>query len=68
MEEEIDLENLEKAMVQLMNVAELMNKTSFNRRAMVLLLSDASKVSKANVNKLLDALPLLEQKYLKEKS
>lgn len=39
--------------------------SGLNRRAIVLLLEDMTKVSMNNINKVLDALPELEKTYLK---
>ncbi len=64
-DEEIPLEIMQDSIISLSKFGQQINKTRLGRRAILLLLKDATGVSFFDTGKILDALPELEKIYLK---
>lgn len=56
-------EILAEAIVRLGESLEKLNKNGLNRRAIVILLQDATQISKRDINAILDAIPQLQGWY-----
>jgi len=64
-EEPLYFEVLQDEIVKLANVGRQIDASRLKQRAIVLLLHDHTKVPKANIRYILNALPALEEMYLK---
>lgn len=60
-------EEIEKSIIKLSEVGEKIEKSRLNRRTIILLLNDITKVPKSHIEYILNALPELKNKYLKKK-
>lgn len=58
-------EILAEAIVRIGDAVAKLNASGLNRKAIVLLLADATKVSRTDIGKILDALPRLRGWYCK---
>jgi hypothetical protein len=58
------LAEMPDAIRQLVTAVKKVETAGLNRRALVLLLHDASRVPKKQINDVLDALPLLAERFL----
>ena len=61
----ISFELMQSEIVKLANVGKQIKKSRLKQRTIILLLHDATKVSKGSINVILEALPDLEKRYLK---
>ena len=59
-------EDLAEEIVMLSKAFKALDSSRLNRRAVVLLVHDMTKLPKRHINSILDALPDLADRYLKE--
>ena len=64
-EEPIQFEVLQAEILKLSNVGKQIENSRLTQRAIILLLHDLTKVPRAHIKYILNALPALEGKYLK---
>lgn len=64
-EEPLHFEALQAEILKLANVGKQIDASRLNQRALILLLHDTTKIPKSHIMYVLNALPLLEKKYLK---
>jgi hypothetical protein len=60
------IEVLAKSIIDLADKFDRINSSKLNRKAIVLLLHDASKVNKRDIETILDVMPNLKQLYIKK--
>lgn len=58
-------EILAEAIVRIGDAVTILNKNGLNRRAIVVLIQDATKIGRSQINEVLDALPRLRGWYCK---
>lgn len=61
----VRLQDLTEEIRKISQLGKAINSSDLNRRALSILISEMTKVSRSNVILVLDALPKLEQEYLK---
>lgn len=64
-EEPLAFEVLQPEIVKLANVGKQINESRLKQRAIILLLHDITKIPKAHIKYVLNALPTLKDRYLK---
>lgn len=64
-EEEIPVEVLATHIAKLADVGKQLSESRLSRRAILLLLSDATGIGKKEIGQVIDAIPDLKKRYLK---